>query len=94
MSIKPAFRFWGSFALVLLPLSALVISWPQQAPHGGSPPPRGSVEVDNVAEPFHVRLKNNAGRLEVLTPATPVEWTDLHGRTYRATITINRKKSP
>lgn len=47
-----------------------------------------SREVDNVAEPFQVRLTNRGGQLDVQLGNRVVEWDDLHGRRYRATISL------
>lgn len=77
-----------------LPFVALAVSWPQsthQAPGRapGSAPPR---EFDNKPEPLPVVLTNNNGQLEVMVLGNTSSWTDVKtGRTYRATITVQRK---
>lgn len=78
---------------LILPFVALAVSWPQSTGSTAGRRPLksgGSVEIDNVAEPMILKLTNNAGELEAMVQQNVSEWTDLHGRKYRATVTVRK----
>lgn len=77
------------FGLVL-PFIALAVSWPQRTAPSRSPRSANAVEIDNTAEPFVLRLTNENGQLGVQPTNRVVEWDDLQGRHYRATISVKK----
>lgn len=48
--------------------------------------------MDNHAEPFALRLTNENGQLGVELGNRVVEWDDLQGRRYRATIRVEKAR--